>query len=268
MGFSPSRSDADGRPVETETKAEASGKAELRLEFTLEKWHVWQDGGYPLSPGWPQGGALPANGGSADVAFLPMMQRRRLSPLAKAAIAVAWACHPAGGGLPSVFYSSHGESHGYFDMLNELAEAQDMSPSRFSLSVHNAIAGLYALYSGSRSPYVALAGGGEGVFAAFLEAAGLIAEGAGRVLVVGYEQPLPEVYRNYAASPDATTALGLRLGAAGGRGPRLSLRRTPDVQAMPSSCSLTALAQTMLSGKRSAEFPQGRCIWHCSLGDG
>jgi hypothetical protein len=222
-----------GRPsFDTElpdgTGPAAQNLADDGLCFTLERWCLWQSVECRPNTAWPCGEVLPCREGGADAGFLPLMQRRRLSPLAKAAISVAWPCREGFPDLPAVFASRHGESRYYFEMLNELARSEPLSPSRFSLSVHNAIAGLYSLYGETRSPYVAIAPGEEGVSAALLEAAGLIAEHPeGRVLVVWYEQPLPAEYRSYTGGPDFTLALAMRLGGPSLRGPQLRVRRSP-----------------------------------------
>ncbi len=88
-----------------------------------------------------------------------MMQSRRLSPLAGAVSAVAWHSRQQCGDMPAVYFSNHGESQYYFEMLQGIAQGDDVSPSRFSLSVHNAIAGLSSFHSASYLPYVCLAGG-------------------------------------------------------------------------------------------------------------
>jgi hypothetical protein len=206
----------------------AQGTGDGDLCFALEQWCLWQSAAFPAQACWPHGEVLPCNGGSAEVGFLPLMQRRRLSPLAKAAMAVAWPCRQGFPDLPAVFSSNHGESRHYFEMLTDLAESREISPSRFSLSVHNAIAGLYSLYGETRAPYVVLAPGQEGVSAALLETAGLLAEQPNRrVLAVWYEQPLPEAYRGYTRGPDCILALAMRLGAVSSHSPVLRLSRRP-----------------------------------------
>lgn len=242
-----------------------AGPAEIRLGFSVGRWCLWQSWEAPAGECWPGGERLPCGGGGADVGFLPMMQRRRLSPLARAAIAVAWRCRDGRDGLPAVFFSSHGESRHYFEMLDGLAGGQDISPSRFSLSVHNAIAGLFSQLDGGASPYVALAGGPEGPFSAFLEAHGLLSEGVGEVLAVWCEQALPAAYRPYAASPPGTWALAMRLGRAGGAGPQLSLARAPAAHAPIPADPCAGLGRAILAGLRQSECRAGGAVWRWSL---
>ena len=240
---------------------------ETHLGFTLQHWCLWQSEETPSRGCWPSGAVLPCNGGSADVGVLPMMQRRRLSPLARAASAVAWRCRQHGGDMPSVFFSSHGESQYYFEMLEGLAAGEEVSPSRFSLCVHNAIAGLSSFHSESFLPYVSLVGGTEGIFAAFLEAAGCLLE-TPKVLVVCYGQPLPEAYRPYLATSGMTWALGLVLAGSGDSGLKLRLtRRAGNGAAAVVEDGAQSLIQAILDGRRGSHCQLDRSVWRWRLDD-
>lgn len=239
---------------------------ETHLSFTLQHWCLWQSEEPPPGDRWPDGEVLPCNGGSADVGFLPMMQSRRLSPLARAACAVANHCRQKCGDMPSVFFSNHGESQYYFEMLEEIAAREDVSPSRFSLCVHNAIAGLSSFHSASFLPYVSLSGGTEGMFAAFIEAAGMLME-VPKVLVVWYEQPLPEPYRVYLATSETTWALAMVLSGAGEPGPQLQLARRTSKDQSATEDSTKSLVQAILENRRSSCCQMDRSIWQWSLND-
>lgn len=188
------------------------GNGKFDLEFDLKRWCYWQSSALIDPPPLPNGEVLPSNDGHADVSFLPMMQRRRLSPMAKAACAVAWHCRQHCGDMPTVFYSQHGESQHYFAMMEDMASNEPISPSRFSLSVHNAIAGQFSIYSGSTQPYVCLAGGPNGLYGGFLEAAGLLLNTA-QVMLVCYDQPLPTAYHRYLPGDQAVWAMAMVLAA-------------------------------------------------------
>jgi len=246
--------------------ATESSIKETRLGFTLQHWCLWQSEEPPPGDHWPGGEVLPCNGGSADVGFLPMMQSRRLSPLARAASAVANHCRQNNGDMPSVFFSGHGESQYYFEMLHGMAAREEVSPSRFSLCVHNAIAGLSSFHSTSFLPYVSLSGGTEGMFAAFLEAAGILLE-TPKVLVVWYEQPLPEAYRAYLATSEITWALAMVLSRAGNPGHQLRLARRQGKGLSTAEDSALSLVQAILENRRSSVCHLDRSIWQWSLDD-
>lgn len=238
------------------------------LDFTLQQWCMWQSQPLPAAAEtWPDGQTLPNHTGSADVSFLPMMQRRRLSPLARAACAVAWHCRLACGDMPSVFFSHHGESQYYLEILSGLAADGSVSPSRFSLCVHNAIGGLHSLHSESFQAYVSLAGGSEGFFTPFPEAAGQLLE-TPQVLIVWYEQPLPAIYQAYLAPSGQTWALAMVLSKAGQPGPQLKLLRDAKVTSANSGSDESDLLQAILSNRRNGRCQLERAHWHWNLTDG
>lgn len=108
------------------------------------------------------------------------MQRRRLSYLARMAFAVGWPLAEGIEALPLVYVSRHGETPRTFALLSELAERQPLSPTQFSLSVHNAVIGLWSILRGETSEMTALAAAGDGFEQGVIEAAGLLHEGRRR----------------------------------------------------------------------------------------
>ena len=242
-----------------------SDHSRTALWFTLKHWCLWQSEEISSPTNWPAGQVLPCNGGDADVSFLPMLQRRRLSPLARAACAVAWNCRNVAGNLPTVFFSNHGESQYYFEMLQGMAAGESVSPSRFSLCVHNAVAGLYSLQSENVLPYIALAGGTEGLFAAFIEASGMLLD-MPQVMLIGYEQPLPPVYQTYLSGPSKTWALAMVLARQDEAGYSLRLLREPAIGATPTAPQADLL-QSIIGGQRSGTVALERSVWHWSLAD-
>ena len=163
-----------------------------------------------------------------DVSFIPLMQRRRLSPMARAAVAAAWPCMGGQRPLPLICCSLHGETYHCFAILTDISKGEEVSPSRFALSVHGAVGGLLSQFSANHSPCVALAPGGEGYPAALLEAAGFLSRDSGsfnEVLVIWYEQPLPELYRGYDHDPPSVMGLAVRLSSWQGDGGCLTVSR-------------------------------------------
>jgi hypothetical protein len=57
--------------------------------------------------------------------------------------------------------------------LSDLANDQPLSPTQFSLSVHNAMIGLWSIMRGETSEMTALAAAGDGLEHGMLEAAAL-----------------------------------------------------------------------------------------------
>lgn len=129
-----------------------------------------------------------------DLGFLPAMQRRRLSRLARMMFHVAWPLAEAQPALPLVFASRHGETPRTLAILGELARGEPLSPTQFSLSVHNAIIGQWSILRGDTSEMTALAAEGDGLEQAMLEAGMLLGEGAPAVLLVIAEETPPAIY--------------------------------------------------------------------------
>lgn len=144
------------------------------------------------------------------------MLRRRLSPLGKIALAAAWPVLPESGFLPSLFCSRHGELERTVAMLRALASNEALSPTHFSLSVHNAIGGVYSIARGDSSSITALAIGEEGLSQALLETRLILAEqGTPEALCVIYDAPLPDVYADFGREPEWPYACAFVVGLPG-----------------------------------------------------
>lgn len=164
-------------------------------------WQIWANGHY--SP--------PSDAPAPDVGFLPAMQRRRLSYLARMAFAVGWPLAEGQEALPLVFVSRHGETPRTFSILSELAARQPLSPTQFSLSVHNAVIGLWSILRGSTCEMTALAAADDGFEHGVLEAAALLAEGAPGVLLIVTEEVPPQAYQPWISDVPFAYALALLL---------------------------------------------------------
>lgn len=184
------------------------------IKFNIAQWRAWAPGleGVDAWQAWCQQPALPASSDSApDVSFLPAMQRRRLSRLARMAFSVGWPLAEGLEHLPLVFISRHGETPRTLEILSDLAAEQPLSPTQFSLSVHNAVIGLWSIMRGETSEMTALAAAGDGLEHGMLEAAALLADGAPHVLLVITEEQPPQAYADWIDDVPFPYALGLLL---------------------------------------------------------
>ncbi|MGR9105684.1 MAG: beta-ketoacyl synthase chain length factor [Gammaproteobacteria bacterium] len=178
-------------------------------DFVIQKWASW--------PPLDDESESCADQESGLLASIPKMLRRRLSPLARTVFCAARQCIDGDAVMPLVFSSAHGELEKTFTMMKMLEFGEEISPTAFSLSVHNAIAGLFSMASLNRLENTAIAPGEEGMAPAFLEALGLLAEGAKQILVAFYDEPIVSFYPTapYRLSTDRRFALALRIGASG-----------------------------------------------------
>ncbi|MGN4965708.1 beta-ketoacyl synthase chain length factor [Aeromonas dhakensis] len=165
-------------------------------------WQVWaQQGRWPVDPPFP---ATP---------LLPMMMARRLSQGSRLAVQVGLsllACHQVDS---AIFVSRHGELARSMTLLQALADGQALSPTDFSMSVHNTAAGLCSIQGKAAIPMSSLAAGENSLMAGLTEAVGALQAGARRVLLVAFEGPVPEFHRPWLAEEAPPHALGLVLEA-------------------------------------------------------
>lgn len=157
-------------------------------DFVVSNWRAWGPG---------LGGAdkkLIKSGGVAVPDCVPKMLQRRLTPLARAVFNVARPCIEEGETLPVVFSSAHGEICKSLEMLKTIQAGNELSPTAFSLSVHNAIAGLFSIAFNNSQEITVIAPGLEGIAPAFIEALGILHEGANGVLILLYDEPIADFY--------------------------------------------------------------------------
>lgn len=189
---------------------------------------------------WVREPWTPADQGEQpDCAFLPPMQRRRLSRMARMTLETAWPLCGDDEQLPLVFASRHGETQRTYALLGDVADGQPLSPTSFGLSVHNAIAGQWSILRGQRGEASAIAGEADTFEHAMLEAATLLDGGVPAVLVVLAEERPPAAYDGWIDDVPFSYAVALRVGPARahdpapeGTGWELHLnRRTDDAPA-------------------------------------
>lgn len=140
-----------------------------------------------------------------DVGFVPPMERRRLTPLERAALAVAWRVYPHGEEIPVVFASRWGEIGTTLRLMRQMHDEGEMSPAGFSNSVHNAAPGHLSLLTKSTAPYTAVAAGADTYEMGLLEASAH----PGKVLFVYAEEATPEFYRGTFPDVRAASATAL-----------------------------------------------------------
>lgn len=184
------------------------------MHFRIDQWRAWAPG-LDSTDSWLAWSKAPERlhdtGEQPDVSFLPALQRRRLSRLARMVFQVAWPLAEGHSALPLVFMSRHGETPRSLAILQDLAAAEPLSPTQFSLSVHNAIIGQWSILRNDTSEMTALAGEGDALEMAVLEAATLLADGAPAVLLVIGEEAQPEPYAPFIDDVPFPYALALLL---------------------------------------------------------
>lgn len=131
------------------------------------------------------------------LADIPAMQRRRLSGVAKLALNSALESLAATSVDYIVWASQYGDEAKTLKILADVLQGQTPSPTLFSTSVHNAVAGLYSILCQDATPSTSLcATWSEAVVEAY---AYLKTHAAARVLIVYYDEALPALYQEYRA---------------------------------------------------------------------
>jgi hypothetical protein len=184
------------------------------ISFCIAQWHAWAPGitdaaawrAWAHAPHVPADVSLPA-----DVSFVPAMQRRRLTPLARMSFAAAWPLVQHRPSIPMVFGSRHGETPLTFGLLDELARHQPLSPTQFGLSVHNAVAGQWSIQRGDTAPTCAVAANADTLEHTVIEACGLLHAGADDVIVILAEDAPAPAYRDHIDDIPFPYAVALRL---------------------------------------------------------
>lgn len=156
---------------------------------THDTWRSWD--GTPKSPKDNHEHEAP------DVSFVPAGTRRRLSLLSKMALHVAH--HALQGSqtshLRTVFASRHGELQRTAKLLEAIAAQRPVSPTQFSLSVHNTPASLHHITTKNTQATTSLAAGPDTFLAAWQEAVGWLSYHPKKpLLLVVADDVLPDVY--------------------------------------------------------------------------
>ncbi|MEC4241538.1 beta-ketoacyl synthase chain length factor [Pseudomonas sp. DSV-1] len=233
------------------------------INFNIAAWRAWAPGLDSVADwqAWSQQpSVLAASNAAPDVSFLPAMQRRRLSRLARMAFSVGWPLAQGHEGLPLVFASRHGETPRTFDILSDLAASQPLSPTQFSLSVHNAVIGLWSIMRGETSEMTAIAAAGDGLEHGLIEACALLNEGAPAVLLIITEEQPPHAYAQWIDDVPFPYAVGLLLTP--GTQWQVSLASTTtDIEKAPWPHSLNLLRH-LFDGQASFQHAWKDRVWN------
>lgn len=170
--------------------------------------------------------------------LIPPMMRRRMSSLSKLAMQTALSLtqqSPDQNIDYIVFSSRHGELTRTANLLQDILNGEDASPTAFSQSVHNTAAGLLTIATKKAIPVASIGAGENTLHSALIEAAAYLANYPDHnVLVVDFDEPLPAPYQQFDVGDYQGYALGMVL--TGGHdyqlswvsGPKQTAARSPQ----------------------------------------
>jgi hypothetical protein len=221
-----------------------------------------------LGPGlnsWPQAAAvlrgrepyLPSPTVLPTPAMLPPAERRRTGRVVKLAMAVAWEATTSAGADPkqiaSVFSSSGGDGHICHEICQALTlTTREVSPTRFSNSVHNVAAGYWSIATGSMTESNALCAFDASFAAGLLESLTQIAVDDRSVLLVAYDTEYPPPLHLKRPIPDA-------LGVAMVLAPERDARSVARIEATLTDEACDTIAEPRLEALRRA-IPAARSL--------
>ncbi len=184
----------------------------MDLEFSIDGWSA-------SAPGldsreqwieWAVRPVLPSGTDAPSLSQMPPLMRRRLNRLGRCAAQAAYELHDSPG-VPVVLASRYGDAERSLALLRGHASGEVMSPTDFTLSVHNAIGALYSIARADTASYTSIAGGRASAACGMLEAAGLLRDGHAAVLLVCYDSGLPQPYAGFEDEPAACFAWAARV---------------------------------------------------------
>ncbi|MBN9203213.1 beta-ketoacyl synthase chain length factor [Methylibium petroleiphilum] len=198
-------------------------------------------------------------------ARLPPAERRRAGDVVKLSMAVAdQACTEAGADtrhLATVFTASSGDAANCNALCEALATPQRaISPTRFTNSVHNAVAGYWHIATTSRAPSTSLCAHDGSFGAGLLEAMAQCVSARRPVLLVAGDAPYPEPLHSVRPLSAAFgVALLLDVGPVDAPLPMLTLR-SDETEAPASDCGDAALDALRLGVPAARSLPLLRAL--------
>lgn len=149
-----------------------------------------------------------------DPSPLPSTLRRRLRSAGLLAAEAILGMQKISTETRYIFASRHGEFRRNLSLIQNLVRDEELSPADFSLSVHNAIAGLISIANANHAGHTALAAGSDSFCAGLLEAClAMQATPNADVVMIFYDEPLPEPYSKFHDPRESSIAIALHLGA-------------------------------------------------------
>lgn len=194
------------------------------------------------------------------------MQLRRLSSFSRIALNVLQKSAGERQKFQLVFASRHGDLVQSLSQLFVLARGELLSPTVFSMLVHNAVPGIARIVRGEHEPATAVAAGPETFGYGLIEALGRLATCPDKpVMLVYADQPVPTEYAADVGGPEVAHAVALLLGFAGEEPPARRLVMEASWVAVQSGAdgSMQSLAfmRVLTGATEIASWRGGRGQW-------
>jgi hypothetical protein len=134
----------------------------------------------------------------------------------------------------TVFCSQHGEIVRTWNILSSINAGTEISPTAFSQSVHNTSSGLFTILQSSNAPSMSMGSGANSFAHGWLEAQAYLAGNpTHRVLLVDFDEVLPQEYQPYNVITNCEHSLSMSLRLVGKDGISLTNTTPGDASLLP-----------------------------------
>lgn len=147
---------------------------------------------------WAKGNlSLPSEYTSPKPQYYPKGQLRRLSPFSKVVLHCLDIPQALSDNLSLVFASQHGDLAKTIALIKDAALGENLSPTQFALSVHNATTGLFSIATNNTAPTTTISAGNN-TFVEGLVEASMQCQQENRAIIYTYcDFDVPEEYRQF-----------------------------------------------------------------------
>ena len=213
---------------------------------------------------WLQGAKNPKDDAAQTAVSLPTMLRRRISVIGQMAFRASYAL--SGDRMARfIFCTRHGEFQRTLRILKSIVAEEPISPAEFSLSVHNALAGLLSIAWNNTAGHTTISAGADSFGSAMLDAVACLKSRPNeQVLVVYFDDLLPEPYDKFADDDETCVALAMLLSSPHEDGEDLTLALEPrdrDMMSLSASGQALDFLRFILSGEPERRSMGERLQW-------
>ena len=129
--------------------------------------------------------------------YYPKGQLRRLSPFSKVVLHCLDIPQALTQNLPLIFASQHGDLAKTVSLIKDAALGEDLSPTQFALSVHNATTGLFSIATANTAPTTTISAGNNTFVEGLIEASMQCQQENTSVIYTYCDFDVPQEYRQF-----------------------------------------------------------------------
>jgi hypothetical protein len=129
--------------------------------------------------------------------YYPKAQLRRLSPFSKVALHTLDMPSALSDNLPLIFSSQHGDLAKTVQLIKDAALGDELSPTQFTLSVHNATTGLFGIATHNSAPTTTISAGHNTFVEGLIEASMQCTQEKTAVIYSYCDFDVPEEYSEF-----------------------------------------------------------------------